>query len=184
GRRDLHHGRRQPDPGWHRGGPQQPHGLRWRSGRPEPQLRQGDRLSTPADLPLRAPLRVLGPWEEPTMTYNVNSALVSCALLLGVLATTGCKQPDLNCTVYHGGFAAKYELTSGDAASACGSLPGDVLGLNAYYADAGERPDLEAGSMAIRPQYVNDLIFHALDQGVTDLTMEEGVQSVGDFDAA
>src|SRR5690606_18794785 len=111
-------------------------------------------------------------------------ALVSCALLLGVLATTGCKQPDLNCTVYHGGFAAKYELTSGDAASACGSLPGDVLGLNAYYADAGERPDLEAGSMAIRPQYVNDLIFHALDQGVTDLTMEEGVQSVGDFDAA
>ncbi|MCX4241613.1 hypothetical protein [Paraliomyxa miuraensis] len=111
------------------------------------------------------------------------SALVCPAALLGVLGGSGCQQPDLNCTVYHGTYAAKYELESGDPTSVCGSLPGDVLGLNAYYADAGGRPDLEQGSIAIRPRYVNALIFHALEQGVTDLSMDEDAQSVGDFSA-
>lgn len=118
------------------------------------------------------------------MTFKLNHALVSSALLLGVLATTGCKQPELNCTVAHGYFAAKYELESGDAASACGGFLGDVIGFNSYYADAGQRPDLDAGSIAIRPQYVNDLVFHAAEQGVVDETQNPNTQGVGDFNTA
>lgn len=121
------------------------------------------------------------------MTYAINTSRISIlaagAGLLGVLATAGCQQPDLNCTVYHGYYAAKYELESGDASSVCGSLPGDVLGLNAYYADAGGRPDLEKGSVAVRPQYVNDLIFHAASFTDVDLTTDDNAQAVGDFSA-
>jgi hypothetical protein len=116
-----------------------------------------------------------------TLKHILVRPLVPSALLLGMLANVGCQQPDLNCTVYHGYYAAKYELTSGDETSACGMLTGDVLGLNAYYADGGGRPDLEKGSVAIRPQYVNSLIFYALERGVADLTNDEGAQAVGDF---
>lgn len=112
---------------------------------------------------------------------KLNHALVFPALALGVLATTGCQQPDLNCTVYHGYYAAKYELESGDPSSACGEFKGDILGLNAYYANAGGRPDLDDGSMALRPQHVNALIFYAA--GVEDLTTAEGAQAVGEFTA-
>ncbi|MCX4241617.1 hypothetical protein [Paraliomyxa miuraensis] len=117
------------------------------------------------------------------MTFDKNLALVCPALLLGVLATTGCKQPPLNCTTAHGYFAAKYELESGDASSPCGSLLGDELGLNTYFADAGMRPDLDKGSVAIRPLYLNNYVFRALDDGV-DLTMDDNTQAVGDFTAA
>lgn len=117
------------------------------------------------------------------MTHVLDQALLSSFVLLGALAVGGCQQPDLNCTVYHGYYAAKYELEDGDPASVCGGFAGDVLGLNAYYADAGGRPDLDKGSIAVRPQYVNDLIFHALEVGVVDLSMDENTQSVGDFTA-
>jgi hypothetical protein len=112
---------------------------------------------------------------------KLNHALVFATLALGVLATTGCQQPDLNCTVFHGYYAAKYELENGDATSPCGEFAGDILGLNSYYADAGGRPDLEDGSMALRPQHVNALIFYAA--GVEDLTAAENAQSVGEFTA-
>lgn len=108
-------------------------------------------------------------------------ALVPSALVLGALATVGCTQPDLNCVAYHGYFAAKYELEDGDPTSPCGSLPGDVLGLNVYYSDMNGRPNLNDATVAIRPGYVNDLVFHALDQGVVDLSRDENVQSLGDF---
>jgi len=114
---------------------------------------------------------------------KLNRALVSSALTLGVLVTVGCKQPDLNCVSYHGEFAAKYELEDGDPASPCGALPGDVLGLQTYYEDMGGRPDLNKATVAIRPAYVNDLIFHARDQGMGDLTRDENTQSLGAFTA-
>lgn len=118
------------------------------------------------------------------MTHTLNQssvlALVSSVAMLGAV---GCQQPDLNCTVYYGYYAAKYELESGDAGSACGSLSGDVLGLNVYYADKGGRPDLDKGSVAIRPQHINALSFYALERGVADLSMDENAQSVGDFTA-
>ena len=116
-----------------------------------------------------------------TFKHILVRPLVPSLLLLGTVANVGCQQPDLNCTVYHGYYAAKYELTDGDESSACGSLTGDVLGLNVYYADAGGRPDLERGQIAIRPQYVNSLIFYALDRGVADLSSDPGAQALGDF---
>lgn len=118
------------------------------------------------------------------MTCNKHLALVSSALLLGMLATAGCSQPELNCTTIHGYYAAKYELESGDPSSVCGSLLGDELGLNTYYADAGQRPDLDAGSVAIRPLYLNSFVFHALEYGDVDLSMDDNVQAVGDFTTA
>ena len=111
-------------------------------------------------------------------------ALVPSALALGVLATVGCKQPDLSCVSYHGYFAAKYELEDGDPASPCGALPGDVLGIQSYYSDMGGRPDLNDTTVAIRPAYADDLIFHALEQGVVDLTMDENTQAIGGFTSA
>lgn len=119
------------------------------------------------------------------MSFKLNLFLVPSMMLgaIGVLAGAGCQQPDLNCTVYHGYYAAKYELESGDKTSACGMLGGDVLGLNVYYADAGGRPDLEKGSVAIRPQYLNSLVFYALERGIADLSTDPNAQAVGDFDA-
>lgn len=121
------------------------------------------------------------------MSFTLNHALVSSLLVLGGLVTAGCQQPTLNCTAAHAygyTFASKYTLESGDPESACGSLLGDELGLNTYYADGGGRPDLAKGSLAIRPAYLNGLIFHAAEQGVTDLTMDENTQAVGDFSSA
>ncbi|MCA9656311.1 MAG: hypothetical protein KC501_40775 [Myxococcales bacterium] len=110
---------------------------------------------------------------------------VASPMLLALLSTTGCSQPGVPCTAGHGYFAAKYELTQGDPASPCGGLLGDVLGLAPYYsAKDGKAPNLEDGSVAIRPEYVNNLIFHALDQGVADLSTDPGAQALGDFDAA
>lgn len=118
------------------------------------------------------------------MSFKLNHILVTSALALGVLGAAGCQQPEVNCTVFHypaTGFAARYELESGDASSACGMLPGDVLGLNVYYADGGGRPALDDSSVAIRPQYVNSLIFYAAERGIADLSTDAGVQGVGDF---
>jgi hypothetical protein len=115
------------------------------------------------------------------MTFHLHHTLASGTLLVGLLASSGCQQPIPNCGSAHGAFAARYELVEGDPASACGALLGDVVGLNSYYANGGARPNLEKGSVAIRPQYLNDMVFHAAAQGVVDETMNDGVQSVGDF---
>lgn len=121
------------------------------------------------------------------MTFHLHPhhtlALASGSLLLGLLASSGCQQPIPNCGSAHGDFAAKYELENGDPASACGALLGDVLGLESYYANGGARPNLEKGSIAIRPAYLNDMVFRAAAQGVVDETMSDGIQSVGDFNA-
>ncbi len=121
------------------------------------------------------------------MTFHLHLhhtwAVATGSLLLGLLASAGCQQPIPNCGSAHGYFAAKYELVSGDPASACGGLLGDELGLESYYANGGARPDLERGSVAIKPLYLNALVFHAAEQGVVDETMNDGVQSVGDFAA-
>lgn len=117
------------------------------------------------------------------MSFKLNHFLVP-SMMLGVLAAAGgCQQPDLNCTVYHGYYAAKYELESGNATEACGMVGGDVLGLNVYYADVGGRPDLEQGTMAIRPQYLNSLVFYALERGIADLSTDSNVQALGEFNS-
>lgn len=108
-------------------------------------------------------------------------ALAASSLLLSLVAVTGCQQPIPNCNSAHGYFAAEYTLESGDASSPCGGLPGDVLGLNTYFEDKEGRPNLEAGSVAIRTTYLDTLVFRLTDYGEPDESRNPGVQSLGDF---
>jgi len=109
-------------------------------------------------------------------------ALATSSLLLGLCAVaSGCQQPIPNCGSAHGYFAAEFTLEGGDPASPCGALPGDVLGLNTYYEDKGMRPNLEAGSVAVRSTYLDTLVFRLTDYGEPDFSRDPGVQSLGDF---
>jgi hypothetical protein len=87
-----------------------------------------------------------------------------------VAFTPGCAQPILNCTSAHGDFAAEYVLTRGDAASACGQIPGDVLGMETYFQAGGLNgtPDYENAKLAIRPASIGAMIAYAEARGVID----------------
>lgn len=78
------------------------------------------------------------------------SALASAALLLVLGAS--CTQPRMNCTTAHTNYAAKYTLKSGDPSSPCGSLEGDLLNMQTYFATGGLNgtPKFSEPSMAIR----------------------------------
>lgn len=115
------------------------------------------------------------------MTFQLHHFLISSTLLVGMLAGAGCQQPTPNCGSAHGYFAAEYTLESGDPGSACGALLGDVIGLNTYYEDAGDRPNLEAASVAIRTTYLDTLVFRLADYGVADESRNPNVLSLGDF---
>jgi hypothetical protein len=115
------------------------------------------------------------------MTFHMHHALVSSALLVGLLATAGCQQPTPYCASAHGYYAAEYTLESGNADEPCGQLLGDVLGLNTYYEDKDMRPNLTASSVAIRTTYLDTLVFRLTDYGEPDFSRDAGVQSVGDF---
>lgn len=82
-----------------------------------------------------------------------------------LLLTTGCQQPKINCMTAHGDFAAVYELKSGDPNSPCGSLSGDVLGMQSYSQEGGLNgtPDYNNAVAAIRPGALGDLFIRALD---------------------
>lgn len=114
------------------------------------------------------------------MTFRMHHTLAA-ASLLGLVAVAGCKQPIPNCQSAHGYFAAEYTLESGDPGSPCGGLLGDVIGLNTYYEDAGNRPNLQAASVAIRTEYLDTLVFRLADYGVVDESRNPRVQSLGDF---
>jgi hypothetical protein len=82
---------------------------------------------------------------------------------LGTLAFTSCTQPLLNCASAHGDYAAEYTLIEGDATSACGQLPGDVLGMTTYFQAGGRNgtPDYENADVAIRPESLGKQIDYA-----------------------
>ncbi|NVB36275.1 hypothetical protein G6O69_00425 [Pseudenhygromyxa sp. WMMC2535] len=84
-----------------------------------------------------------------------------------VALTTSCAQPLLNCTSAHGYFAAEYTLESGDPDSACGQLPGDVLGMQTYFQEGGQNgtPDYQNAKLAIRPESLGVLIDNAEARG-------------------
>lgn len=63
------------------------------------------------------------------------SALASAALLLVLGAS--CTQPRMNCTTAHTNYVGKYTLKSGDPTSPCGSLKGDLLNMQTYFATGG-----------------------------------------------
>lgn len=87
-----------------------------------------------------------------------------------VAFTTSCAQPLPACTSALGYFAAEYTLTSGDAASACGQLPGDVLGINTYYqkGDVNDMPNYADAHVAIRAESLGGLIDYAEARGAID----------------
>jgi hypothetical protein len=100
--------------------------------------------------------------------------LLSIAFMLTVLLTvaftTSCAQPVMNCTSALGPFAAEYTLTEGDPASACGRLPGDVLGMQTYYQIGGAKgtPDYQDAMLAIRPESIGAMIDAAEARGAID----------------
>ncbi|MCB9707079.1 MAG: hypothetical protein H6711_34880 [Myxococcales bacterium] len=107
---------------------------------------------------------------------------------------SGCKQPKLNCTTAHGYYAAAYELKSGDANSPCGSLPGDILGMQTYYATGGLNgtPRYDEASIAIRVDSVDQQLFFALtypDEADDPSLLADpdalhyGLNALGDFTA-
>jgi hypothetical protein len=82
---------------------------------------------------------------------------------VGTFAFTSCTQPLLNCASAHGDYAAEYTLIEGDINSACGQLPGDVLGMTTYFQAGGKNgtPDYENADVAIRPESVGKQIDYA-----------------------
>lgn len=69
------------------------------------------------------------------MPATKSCALASAALLLVLGAS--CTQPRMNCTTAHSAYAATYTLKSGDPNSPCGSLKGDLLNMQTYFATGG-----------------------------------------------
>ncbi|MFO7562943.1 MAG: hypothetical protein R6X02_09905 [Enhygromyxa sp.] len=95
----------------------------------------------------------------------ITFTLTAAVTLIGA---TSCSQPDINCTSAHGRYAAEYTLVEGDPASACGQLPGDVLGMQTYFQEGGARgtPDYENAKLAIRPESLGTMIAYAEARGV------------------
>jgi hypothetical protein len=84
--------------------------------------------------------------------------------------TTSCTQPLLNCASAYGPYAAEYTLTSGDPASLCGQLAGDVLGMSTYFQTGGKNgtPDYENADVAIRPESLGAMIEYAEARGIIE----------------
>lgn len=118
-------------------------------------------------------------------------ALASGALLLVIGGS--CTQPRMNCTTAHGAFAATYELKTGDPTSTCGSLKGDLIGMQTYFAPGGLNgtPKFKEPSAALRPAYAGDALLEAQtwgsDRGAdpvpgVDYGDLHSPNSVGDFE--
>lgn len=85
------------------------------------------------------------------MSVTTKLPVLASAGLLLVLGAS-CTQPRMNCTTSHSNYAAKYTLKSGDPSSPCGSLPGDLLNMQTYFATGGLNgtPKFSEPSLAIR----------------------------------
>ncbi len=78
----------------------------------------------------------------------------------------GCSQPETECTVgsaSYSPYVAKFYLTEGDPESACGSLPGDFIGLQAFNPANGDVPDQSVKFLAIQTNSLGDLYQHAIE---------------------
>lgn len=96
--------------------------------------------------------------------------ILSMTFVLTVAFAISCAQPVINCTSALGPFAAEYTLTKGDPASACGRVPGDVLGMQTYYQVGGVNgtPDYQNAKLAIRPESIGAMIEYAETRGAID----------------
>ncbi|MCC6554938.1 MAG: hypothetical protein IT372_18345 [Polyangiaceae bacterium] len=78
----------------------------------------------------------------------------------------GCSQPEAECTVgsaSYSPYAAKYYLTAGDPESACGSLPGDLIGMQAFNPADGQVPDKTVKFLAIQAAMLGGTADHAVE---------------------
>ena len=114
---------------------------------------------------------------------RTNEILKALPLLVGgalVVAMSGaCDQPRTACVTGRGDFAAKYNLVSGTGA--CAALKGEVIGVQSYNANAGDHPDLEKSSMAIRPSSLGELVVRGEGDGLVDPNTEHKPFSYGPF---
>lgn len=121
------------------------------------------------------------------MTHLVNTrararltSLVGIAAACVVLGACA-KQPRPKCTVARGNFAATYTLISGKGE--CAELKGEILGVNAYNAQASasdKTPDYDHASIGILPQSISDL----LAAGATDSNAKHEPHALGEFDSS
>lgn len=117
------------------------------------------------------------------MTRALLASTFSLGLCLAV-ALPGCQQPRSYCSTAHGDFAATYQLKKGDAASDCAKLKGDVIGMQTYFGEGGLNgtPKYGDATMAIRPQYLGDLVARVVDYGVvTEENFALKANAVADF---
>ena len=114
-------------------------------------------------------------------TTRTHQRLLAAAagLLIGALGQASCTQPPIACTTGHGVYAAKYILKTGDAASPCGQLVGDYLGMQTYYAEKNGLPDFTRISIAIRPESIGALVQERIDRGAA--VSLKAANAVGDF---
>ncbi|MCA9690072.1 MAG: hypothetical protein R3A51_13335 [Nannocystaceae bacterium] len=102
-----------------------------------------------------------------------------------VASMPGCAQPLVNCSSAHGAYAATFELTSGDASSACGQLVGDVIGMQTYFTEGGVNgtPMYDKAKVAIRAESMGLLIERAALADIADTTDGHTANALGDFTA-
>jgi hypothetical protein len=103
----------------------------------------------------------------------------------GTFAFTSCTQPLMNCASAYGPFAAEYTLTSGDPASSCGQLAGDVLGMTTYFQAGGKNgtPNYEDADVAIKAESLGAKLDYALARGAIDDELFYRANAIGSFTA-
>jgi hypothetical protein len=106
-------------------------------------------------------------------------------LVLSLLSLASCVQPAVPCTSAHGTFAAAYKLKKGDAESPCGSLPGEVIGMQSYFAGGGpdNKQRYDKGSVAMTTESLGLLIERAESQAEMPLSPAPEANAVGAFTA-
>ncbi|AUX20216.1 MlpA protein [Sorangium cellulosum] len=113
-------------------------------------------------------------------TYGMQAGLM--VVLAALIAS--CEQPKINCTVAHGGFAAKYTLKPGSKVGEgdCDTLRGEVIGMEKYNPSSAkdrEVQDLERALLYIRTTGLGALATEAQGAG---LEVDGGdVLSMGEF---
>jgi hypothetical protein len=113
---------------------------------------------------------------------SVCLALASSGLLGITVSMVAC-EPRMHCASAHGDYAMAYTLTSGDPASPCGSIAGEVVGFQSYVEERGSKPALDEPSVGIQASRLGELMFHANSQGVFDPSPDNVPYSLGEFRA-
>src|SRR4051812_32219516 len=89
----------------------------------------------------------------------MKTSVMKVALVFALAGCGAAEQPEPQCLVGHGGYAAKYTLKAGQATSgACAQKKGEVIGVQKY-----NPPGATEQTVSIRPQTLSEL--EGLDEG-------------------